>query len=414
MSTTSKNTGQKNNAKKTRCPRYAVPISKDRADAFVGPLADLLPRATERPSQRAERAFDLQAKGMNQRQIARQLRCSQSTVHRDIEQYRRWFGTTLPEDRGALTGFARFRVALEEHRIFLEHQRGLAMEEWERSRQSVPVKKTRTKIYPKRRKKDGQPVQEVVVEESKKFQAARVSHFNAATKLSLALTMLEGGHLGIRSLSCDKVMDGDELDRWDRAVKSRDATIEELKRKVAELEAKVAQSTPHAPREDVISRSEMNTILESKPVENSPVLNQVPSPAQVATATQPVVCDQPLDSSAAISQAPESMNQDKKSTPHAPREEVISRSEMSTILDPPEEKRPRWCEEMRREALDYHCMIHGIPRLHMEQVSGLPDPKSMTPKQWMERGYPYMIYIDRSQECQRPPERDTRKVITVW
>lgn len=220
MSTTSKNTGQKNNAKKTRCPRYAVPISKDRADAFVGPLADLLPRATERPSQRAERAFDLQAKGMNQRQIARQLRCSQSTVHRDIEQYRRWFGTTLPEDRGAMTGFARFRVALEEHRIFLEHQRGLAMEEWERSKESVPVQRKRTKIYPQGRKHGGEEVTEVNIDEFVQKRNASVSHFNAATKLSLALTMLEAGYLGVRGLSCDQAMDVDELDRWDRALRA--------------------------------------------------------------------------------------------------------------------------------------------------------------------------------------------------
>ena len=49
--------------------------------------------------------------------------------------------------------------------------------------------------------------------------------------------MLEAGYLGVRKLSCDQAIDTDERHRWDRAVKSRDAKIEELTRKVAELEA---------------------------------------------------------------------------------------------------------------------------------------------------------------------------------
>ena len=52
--------------------------------------------------------------------------------------------------------------------------------------------------------------------------------------------MLEAGYLGVRQLTCDQVIDVDERDRWDRAVKSYQATIEELTRKVAELEAKLA------------------------------------------------------------------------------------------------------------------------------------------------------------------------------
>lgn len=506
MSTTSKKTAPKNKAKKARCPRYAVPISKDRADAFVGPRADLLPRATERPSRRAERAFDLQAKGLNQRQIARELRCSQSTVHRDIDQYRRWFGTTLPEDRGELTGFAWFRVAVEEHRIFLEHQRRLAMEEWERSRQSVPVKKTRTKTYPQGRKHDGDPVQEVVVEETVKAQAARVSHFNAAKKLSLELTMLEAGYLGVRGLACDQAIDIDERDRWDRAVKSRDATIGQLEKRVKELEGRLGPGSgvfgtsdspsvqipqPKTPdplarqsetradqlaaeiRADQKAHTEQDRqprgtgvfggcVLplaeslapktpdpegpdrshESKPVENSPVLKQIPSPAQVATPLQPALCDQPLDSSAAISQAPESIDQDPESTPHTPREDGISRSEMSTILElglgagiaPPsaklndglplcnmgdlsasilagseipeeKEKRPRWDDAARQEALDYYCRIHGIPPLELHQVTGLPDPKHISPKMAIERGYPYILHCDRSIPSKRPQVR---------
>jgi len=107
MSTKSKN------AKKTRC-KMDSPVSYDRAEAFVGPQAEFLPRFSEFPSERDKRAFELQAKGMTQRQIAKGLKTSQSTVHRGIKKYRFWFGSTLPEDRGELTGWARVRVANQE------------------------------------------------------------------------------------------------------------------------------------------------------------------------------------------------------------------------------------------------------------------------------------------------------------
>jgi len=54
-------------------------------------------------------------------------------VQRAIKKYRLWFGSTLPEDRGELVGWQRFRVAVEEQRIFLRHQQELAMEEWTRA-----------------------------------------------------------------------------------------------------------------------------------------------------------------------------------------------------------------------------------------------------------------------------------------
>ena len=131
------------NAKKTRCKR-ASPISNDRAEAFVGPRPDFLPLASEIPSERDERAFDLAAKGMTQREIAKKLHTSQPTVQRAIKKYRRWFGSTLPEDRGELVGWQRFRVAVEERRILLQHQQELAMEEWHQSRQPMAMKRKRT------------------------------------------------------------------------------------------------------------------------------------------------------------------------------------------------------------------------------------------------------------------------------
>ncbi len=167
------------NAKKTRC-KMASPMCNDRAEAFVGPQAAVRPRFSEVPSERDKRAFEMQARRMTQREIAKELGCSQSTVHRAILKYRRWFGETLPEDRGEITGFAKFRIALEEHRLFLLHQHELAMQEWKASRRTTVTTKT-TKVYPEGRKSSGPPVEEVVTREQVKLHGARVSHFNASS-----------------------------------------------------------------------------------------------------------------------------------------------------------------------------------------------------------------------------------------
>ena len=175
---------------------------------------------------------------------------------------------------------------------------------------------------------------------------------------------------------------------------------------------------------------------ELKPVENAPVVNEVPSLDAVATPTQPAVCDQPLNTSQEPAGDAQNVNKNfggagfqpaQQSTLHAPREEVLTRSNergreefsprkpLPTPSQPePVEKRFRWEDKYRQEALDYHCMIHGIPPLELHQVSGIPDPKKISPKLWMQRGYPYMIYSDRSIPSKREPARDTRKVIQVW
>ena len=406
MSTSAKSGTQKS-AKKTGC-RFVQVISNDRAEAFLNPQPEVCPRDSEAPCARDKRAHALMSKGWTQRRIAARLGCSQPTVQRAIKRYRLWFGTTLPEDRGEITGFARYRIAVEEHRIFLEHQKQLAMQEWRRSRKSV-------------RKQGGKKAAENQTDQQLQKRNANVSHFNAATRLSLQLTMLQAGYLGVHRLACDQALDIDGLDRWDRMVKSRDRVIEELTREVAELKAQL-QSTLHAPREEVLTRSVRSTILDATPLqplpasessvaENTPVLNQASPAPQVVSPGQNAPCDDSLDSQKAVSQEPESVNQ---STLHAPREEVLTRSVRSTILDPPEEKRPRWDDAARQGALDYHCMIHGIPPLELHQVTGIPDPKTISPKMWMQRGYPYMIYSDRSIPSKRDPVRDTRKVITVW
>ena len=234
------------NVKKAKC-KYASPISNDRAEAFVGPKPKILPKFSEVPTERDRRAFELAAKGMNQREIAKKLKTSQPTVHRAIKKYRLWFGMTLPEDRGEMIGWARFRVAVEEQKIFLRHQQELAMEEWERSRQSVPMKRKRTKLDPEGQKLDGMPIKDIQIDEYVQPRHASAAHLNAAAKRSLELTMLEAGYLGVHKLTCDKVIDVDERDRWDRVVKNQEATIAKLTatitgltERLAALEAKLA------------------------------------------------------------------------------------------------------------------------------------------------------------------------------
>ncbi|MFN0021890.1 MAG: helix-turn-helix domain-containing protein, partial [Pirellulaceae bacterium] len=238
MSTSAKKC-QPKNVKKTKY-KMASPISNDRAEAFVGPQAEACPRFSEVPSEQDAKAFRLAAQGMTQREIARKLKMSQPTVQRGIKKYRLWFGSTLPEDRGELVGWQRFRVAVEERRIFLRHQQELAMEEWHQSRQSVPMKRKRTKLDPEGQQVDGMKIKDIQIDEWVQHRRGCAAHLNTAAKRSLELTMLEGGYLGVHKLSCDLAIDTDERDRWDRVVKTYQKTIEELKRKVTELEAKLA------------------------------------------------------------------------------------------------------------------------------------------------------------------------------
>ena len=256
----------KKTSKKSKC-KLASPICNDRAEAFVGPQAAVCPKFSEVPTERDKRAFEMHARGMTQREIAKELKMSQSTVHRAIKRYRLWFGSTLPEDRGEITGFAKFRIALEEHRLFLVHQHELAMQTWKASGRTTTTTKT-TKVYPEGRKHDGKPVEEVVTKEQVKLHDARVAHFNAATRISRELLMLEAGHIGVHRMTCDLAMDPDERDRWGRERETSEATIAEqaktiagLTQKLAELEARLAakNSTPHAPREADFTRSVKST-----------------------------------------------------------------------------------------------------------------------------------------------------------
>ena len=46
-------------------------------------------------------------------------------------------------------------------------------------------------------------------------------------------------------------------------------------------------------------------------------------------------------------------------------------------------------------------------------ATGIPDPFKMSPRMWIERGFPYMIHIDRSIPCDRRNPLDTMRVIKL-
>lgn len=54
-----------------------------------------------------------------------------------------------------------------------------------------------------------------------------------------------------------------------------------------------------------------------------------------------------------------------------------------------------------------------LPPASLEQATGIPDRFKMSPRMWIEKGFPYMIGIDRSIECHRDNPLDTRQVITL-
>ena len=146
---------------------------------------------------------------------------------------------------------------------------------------------------------DGMPIKDIQIDEYEQRRHASAAHLNAAAKRSLELTMLEAGYLGVHKLSCNLAIDTDERHRWDRAVKERDAKIEELTRKVAELEAKLAA-----------------ILGESQTTSQSPVVNQTSPAPGVATPIQQASSDCRPDSSPSVLQRANQINQGHPSPIH--------------------------------------------------------------------------------------------------
>jgi DNA invertase Pin-like site-specific DNA recombinase len=79
-------------------------------------------RLAKAPSPRDMRAFELAAQGLSQREAARVLGCSQSTVLRGIARTTKWIASQDPDRQGERTWLERFRVATARHLILLEHE----------------------------------------------------------------------------------------------------------------------------------------------------------------------------------------------------------------------------------------------------------------------------------------------------
>ncbi|MCE9526847.1 MAG: hypothetical protein K8R36_12420, partial [Planctomycetales bacterium] len=273
-------------------------------------------------------------------------------------------------------------------------------------------------------------------------------------------------------------IDTDERDRWDRAVKSYQGMIEELKRKVAELEAKLgvlnssrvhaaernARVSDEAPVEnppqgnanpESISQSLMHptqvsnnsTFDESRTAQNTPAVNHTSPDSTVASPVQKALSDDQSDSRQPDFQSLNQVNLEQPKlgagfpTPRLGSTAGLLAAEAGTaagdlrwgvsagsetraepskpacisqsLMHPTPEPKYRWEDSFRQEALDYHCLKFGLPPATTDMAIGIPDPFKMSPRLWIERGYPYQIYIDRDIPCNRRNPLDTMGVIKL-
>lgn len=337
-------------------------------------------------------AFVLQSKGLDQREIAEKLGCSQPTVCRGIQRAEEWRGATLPEERGELTAPQRFRVETERHRIFLEHAQQLALEDYHRSRASIGVKRTRTKIYPEGRMAKGPEVKEIQIDEHEKEQYGRISSLNAAVRYSQQLQALSAGYIsaGNAKIAADEVIDPDEAERA-----SRKAATEETK----PSEPYTIKTGPFAGTCPYLFSREFYDKTESEFAAQSAKMNQEFPPAEVVTGDANGVCgEEPEVADAELRRAHKS----SKMNQNPPAEGTIDKPpEKPSPPAPPPQPIYRWSDAQRQEALDLHCRLHKLPPAKLAQASGIPDPARMTPREFVERGHPYCISIDRSEEYHR-------------
>ncbi|MGI8977619.1 MAG: hypothetical protein ACR2FY_00185, partial [Pirellulaceae bacterium] len=53
---------------------------------------------------------------------------------------------------------------------------------------------------------------------------------------------------------------------------------------------------------------------------------------------------------------------------------------------------------------------HRLPPARLSQATGIPNPVRCTPKEAIERGYPYIIYIDRTEEIKEGHRKYLREL----
>ena len=342
---------------------------------------------------------------MTQREIAKKQGRSQASISRAIATVEQWTAM-LAEDRRGLTWFERFRAGLARHRIYLEHLMDIATKQFERSCETITVKRTRTKVYPEGHKADGKLVTETVTDECPKEQYGRMYYVNFLNKVAREIALLDGGWIspGNTPLACENAIDTEERDRWERLVKHRDAKIVELQQTVAELQSKLgaglkASETPVAvPKDADLQPAEKD---ESEIDLNHPVLNQNSPVVNAATPGAGIVCDE----------------RDAGPGPQPPSAPKVNQgANVEGPHDPatPGPSEPGYWEDcFRQEALDYHCLIRGLPPASLEQATGIPHPFKMSPRMWIEKGFPYMIHIDDSIPCDRVNPLDNRRTVKL-
>ncbi|MBC7852499.1 MAG: hypothetical protein IAF94_03600, partial [Pirellulaceae bacterium] len=220
-------------ANSKNCPNSQKKLTRERPPT---PPPQPVPVFTPIPCSRDQRAYRLHLEKHTQRWIADKLKCAQPTVLRGIRRMEKWLATTLPEDRGEYTATEKLRLALAKHERLMEVLLKMSLSEFRRSRLTIPMKKTITTRDGVN--ENGEAVK-IRVEEWGKPQIGRKTFIDAAAKASHEITVLASGWLGPGngSISCAEVMDPEERDRWDRLVTTRDARIEELLQRVAELES---------------------------------------------------------------------------------------------------------------------------------------------------------------------------------
>jgi hypothetical protein len=288
-----------------------------------------VPVFTPIPCSRDQRAYRLHLETHTQRWIADKLKCAQPTVLRGIRRMEKWLATTLPEDRGEYTATEKLRLALAKHERLMEVLLKKSLREFRRSRQTIPMKKTITTQDGVNEK--GEPVK-IRVEEWKKPQIGRKGFIDAAGKASHEITVLASGWLGPGngSISCAEVMDPEERDRWDRLVTTRDARIEELLQRVADLESRhrAGRQEPAGPGSAPAEASRQpadSPALLSRVAENNPVLYQEPVNEVAVTSTQQMACVPVSDTQAPREEDPQNLYQDPSSSPSKPGKPAVPR-----------------------------------------------------------------------------------------
>ena len=79
---------------------------------------------------------------------------------------------------------------------------------------------------------------------------------------------------------------------------------------------------------------------------------------------------------------------------------------MQRLTDRDENPPPRrWPTQQYHEALDLLIRKHGLKGVDPYKIEGIPDPKSMSPTMWIQKGLPYMLHIERDPPKLGPPRK---------